>query len=69
MIYNNFFKWLESYYRTDINKELQNTLVEHFGANLNIYSEQDLYEQSRKIIQSYRENYLKNKLHKYNIYL
>ena len=67
MIYENFFKWLESYYRMNINKELQNTLVEHFGANLNIYSEQDLYEQSRKIIQDYRENYIsynKNKLYK-----
>lgn len=67
MIYQNFFKWLESYYRMNINKELQNTLVEYFGADLNIYSEQDLYEQSRKIIQNYRENYLsynKSKLYK-----
>lgn len=54
MDYKNFFKWLEDYYRIDIDKELQNTLSEHFGANLNIYTEQDLYEQSRKIIQNYQ---------------
>ena len=34
MDYKNFFKWLEDYYRIDIDKELQNTLSEHFGANL-----------------------------------
>ena len=55
MDYKNFFKWLEDYYRIDIDKELQNTLSEHFGANLNIYTEQDLYEQSRKIIQNYKD--------------
>lgn len=55
MDYKNFFKWLEDYYRIDIDKELQNTLSEHFGANLNIYTEQDLYEQSRKIIQIYKD--------------
>ena len=55
MDYKNFFKWLEYYYRIDIDKELQNTLTEHFGANLNIYTVVDLYEQSRKIIQIYKD--------------
>ena len=58
MDYKNFFKWLELAYRIDINSELRNTLVEHFGENLDIYTEQDLYEQSRKIIQDYRERYI-----------
>ena len=58
MDYKNFFKWLELAYRIDINSELRNTLTEHFGENLNIYTEQDLYEQSRKIIQDYRERYI-----------
>ena len=58
MEYNNFFKWLQEYYRIDINKNLQNTLIEHFGDNLNIYTDQDLYEQSRKIIQTYKDKYL-----------
>ena len=58
MDYNNFFRWLELAYRIDINSELRNTLVEHFGENLDIYTEQDLYEQSRKIIQDYRERYI-----------
>ena len=55
MDYKNFFKWLEDYYRIDIDKELQNTLSEHFGANLNIYTEQDLYEKKKKIIQIYKD--------------
>ena len=54
MDYNNFFRWLELAYRIDINSELRNTLEEHFGENLNIYTDQDLYEQSRKIIQNYQ---------------
>lgn len=58
MEYKNFFRWLELAYRIDINSELRNTLVEHFGENLDIYTEQDLYEQSRKIIQDYRERYI-----------
>lgn len=66
MEYKNFFKWLENTYRIDINKNLQNILEEHFGDNLNIYTEQDLYEQSRKIIQTYKENYLQyNKYKRY----
>lgn len=66
MDYKNFFKWLEITYRIDINKNLQNILEEHFGDNLNIYTEQDLYEQSRKIIQTYKENFLQyNKYKKY----
>ena len=54
MNYKNFFRWLELAYRIDINSELRNALAEHFGENLNIYTDQDLYEQSRKIIQNYQ---------------
>ena len=54
MEYKNFFRWLELAYRIDINRELRNTLTEYFGENLNIYTDQDLYEQSRKIIQNYQ---------------
>lgn len=62
MEYKNFFRWQELAYRIDINSELRNTLEEHFGANLNIYTDQDLYEQSRKIIQTYKDKYItKNK--------
>lgn len=67
MNYENFFNWLEISYRIHINKELQNTLTEHFGDNLNIYSDQDLYEQSRKIIQTYKEKYLQKQYKKYRI--
>jgi len=69
MEYNNFFRWLELSYDIEINKELRNTLAEHFGENLNIYTDQDLYEQSRKIIQTYKDKYYKEKHHKYDMYL
>ncbi len=62
MEYKSFSRWLELAYRIDINSELRNTLVEHFGENLNIYTDQDLYEQSRKIIQKYQYT---NKYKKY----
>ena len=58
MEYKNFFKWLELAYKIDINRELRNTLTEHDGENLNIYTDQDLYEQSRKIIQNYTNTYI-----------
>lgn len=68
MEYENFFNWLEMAYRIEINKELQNTLEEHFGADLNIYTEQDLYEQSRKIIQTYKDKYINQNYYKYRKY-
>ena len=68
MEYENFFNWLEMAYRIEINKELQNTLEEPFGADLNIYTEQDLYEQSRKIIQTYKDEYINQNYYKYRKY-
>ena len=68
MGYRNFFKWLETSYHIEINKELQNTLEEHFGADLNIYTEQDLYEQSRELIQNYKDKYINEKYYKYRKY-
>ena len=65
MEYKNFFRWLELTYRIEINKQLQNTLTEHFGENLNIYTDQDLYEHSRKIIQKYKDQYFQSKYKKY----
>lgn len=62
MKWKNYFNSLEIMYRIEINQELQNALKEHFGSNLNIYTEQDMYEQSRKIIQSYKnQNFNTNK--------
>ena len=67
MEYKNFFRWLELTYRIEINKQLQNTLTEHFGESLNIYTDQDLYEQSRKIIQKYKDQYFQSKYKKYKL--
>lgn len=69
MNWSNYFRELEIAYRIEINQELRNTIQEHFGENLNIYTEQDMYEQSRKIIQNYKDKYLKNQFKKYYKYL
>lgn len=53
MNWRSYFKALEIAYRIEINQELQNAIIEHFGENLNIYTDQDLYEQTRKVIQDY----------------
>ena len=53
MNWKSYFEALEISYRTEINQELRNAIKEHFGSNLNIYTDQDLYEQTRKIIQEY----------------
>lgn len=61
MNWKSYFKALEISYRTEINQELRNAKKEHFGSNLNIYTDQDLYEQTRKIIQEYTYRNSKNK--------
>ncbi len=58
MRWKSYFRALEIMYRIEINQNLQNAIIEHFGDNLNIYTEQDMYEQSRKIIQSYKNQKL-----------
>lgn len=45
-------------YRIEINQNLQNAIKEHFGEDLDIYTDQDMYEQARKIIQSYKSQRL-----------
>lgn len=65
MKYKNYFKWLENTYRIEINQELRNVIINHFGDNLNIYTEQDMYEQSRKLIQSYTDRYKKTTFSNY----
>lgn len=53
MNWRSYFKALEIAYRIEINQELRDTIKEYFGANLNVYTDQDLYEQTRRIIQNY----------------
>ena len=65
MEYKNFFSWLELAYDIEINKELRNTLTEHFGENLNIYTDKDINKQSKKIIQTYKDKYLNYNKDKY----
>lgn len=56
----NYFKWLERTYRIEINQNLRNAIVNYFGENLNIYTEQEMYEQSQKVIHNYQDKYYKN---------
>ena len=65
MNYKSYFKWLEDYYRIDIKGNLQNIISEYFGDNLNVYTDQDLYEQFRKIIRSSKHSKI-NKYKKYD---
>lgn len=65
MNWENYFNWLSITYRIEINQNLQNAIREHFGENLNIYTEQDMYEQSRKIIQNYTDKYLQINYNKF----
>lgn len=65
MNWKNYFNWLSTTYRIEINQNLQNAIREHFGENLNIYTEQDMYEQSRKIIQNYTDKYLQINYNKF----
>lgn len=58
MRWNNYFKSLEKMYRIEINQNLQNTITEHLGESLDIYTDQDMYEQARKIILSYKNQRL-----------
>lgn len=64
MNWDNYFRTLEITYKIEINRKLRSTLKEHFRINLNIYIEQDLYEQSRKLIQNNKDKYCKK--HKIN---
>lgn len=52
---NNYFRALEIRYNIEINKKIRKVIEEHFGNYLSIYTEQDLYEQTRTIIQSHKK--------------
>ena len=69
MEYKNFLNWIQEYYRIPISQNLRNTLTEYFGEDLDIYTETDLYEQSRKLILPYKEKYINQKYYKYRKYL
>lgn len=65
MNWKNYFKWLSITYKIEINQELQNAIREHFENELHIYTEQDMYEQSRKTIQNYKDRYLQINYNKF----
>jgi len=53
MEFSNYFRTLEIKYNMKLDSTLKNTIQNHFTEELNLFSEQDMYEQSRKVILSY----------------
>ena len=45
MKWNNYFRRLELKYNIEINKNLRKAIEEYFGDSLNIYTEQDMYNE------------------------
>lgn len=58
IITEEYIRKLEEYHRFRFSKELKNVLINQLGEEPcpHEYSEQDIWEQARKIIQSYRGN-------------
>lgn len=59
MKYDNYFNNIENQYHIIITRNLRKIITEHFGDNLNIYTEEDLYEQYPKEIQTPKYKYYK----------
>ena len=53
MQYSNYFRTLEIIYKVKLDSTLRNTIQNHFTEELNLFTEQDMYEQASKAIQSY----------------
>ena len=53
MDYSNYFRTLEIIYKVKLDSTLRNTIQNHFIEELNLFTEQDMYEQHQKAIQSY----------------
>ena len=53
MVYSNYFRTLEIIYKVKLNSTLRNTIQNHFIEELNLFTEQDMYEHTKKTILSY----------------
>lgn len=66
MDWNKYINTLEKTYRIKIDSRLRNTIINYFIEDLNLYTEQDMYEQSRKLVlSSYYSKINGNKNYKY----
>lgn len=52
MDWNKYINTLENIYRIKIDSQLRNAIINHFIEDLNLNTEQDMYEQSNKLILS-----------------
>ena len=57
MQWDNYLKWLEMTYRTEINHQLRMNIKEHFRNDLQISTDEELYVKTKKIIQAYKSRY------------
>ena len=53
MEYANYFRTLEKIYNVKLDSTLRNTIQNHFIEELNLFTEQDMYEHTQKAILSY----------------
>lgn len=65
MQWDNYLKWLEITYRTEINHQLRTNIKEHFRNDLKISTDEELYVKSTKIIQDYKSRYYIKQHNKY----
>lgn len=61
MNWSNYFKSLEEMYRIKIDSTLRSAIKNNFTEDCNIFTEQDMYEQTRKIVQTYQYSKINNK--------
>lgn len=50
MEWNKYINTLEKIYRIKIDSQLRNTIIDYFIEDLKLNSEQDMYEQSSKLL-------------------
>ena len=61
MRWNKYFKAFENIYRIKIDSTLQSTIINYLTEELNLYTEQDICEQTTKVVQAYTYRTVRNK--------
>lgn len=61
MEWSNYFRTLEIMYKMKFDSTIKYTIKNHFIEELNLFTEQDMYEQTKKIVQAYRYSKINNR--------
>lgn len=56
MNWNYYFNTLERINKIKLDNDLKNTIINHFKDDLLLYTEQDIYEQTRRLIYNSKYN-------------